>query len=235
MSKRFARVDQLLVSLGYGNRKSIQRLIKDERIQRRDGVKLKEDDRIDPDLITYLGEPLDHPHGIMILMHKPLGVVCSHNQDEGKLIYDLLPERWRERNPKLTTVGRLDKDTSGLIILTDQSDWVHLWTSPKKHVAKVYEANLREKIDESVIELFASGTLLLHGEQKACLPAELTILEEKKVRLKITEGKYHQIRRMFAATGNVVETLHRTHFGQLSLEGVGVGEYRSITVSEVGE
>lgn len=235
MSKRFARADQLLVSLGYGNRKSIQRLIKDERIQRTDGAKLKEDDRIDPDLITYLGEPLDHPEGVMILMHKPLGVVCSHNEDEGRLIYDLLPERWRRREPKLTTVGRLDKDTSGLIILTDQSEWVHQWTSPKKHVTKIYEATLRDIVHQSVIELFASGSLVLSGEQKPCLPAELTLLDEKKIRLKLTEGKYHQVRRMFAATGNFVQTLHRTHFGLLSLEGVGVGEYRSIKVSEVGE
>jgi 16S rRNA pseudouridine516 synthase len=235
MSKRFSRADQLLVSLGYGNRKSIQRLIKDERIQRTDGLKLKEDDRIDPELIRYLGEPLDHPYGIMILMNKPLGVVCSHNKDEGKLIYDLLPERWRGRDPKLTTVGRLDKDTSGLIILTDQSQWVHQWTSPRNHVTKVYEATLRDRVDESVVDLFASGNLVLAGEQKACLPAELTIIEEKKVRLKLTEGKYHQVRRMFAATDNFVETLHRTHFGQLNLEGLQLGEYRSIKASEVGE
>lgn len=234
MSKRFARVDQLLVSLGYGTRREVQRLIKEMYVTRTDGVAVKEDDRIDPALIRMAGEPLDHPEGILIALHKPLGYVCSHNEEEGRLIYELVPEQWLKRDPKLVTVGRLDKETSGLILLTDQSELVHQWTSPKKHVKKIYEVTLRDPLPLQAVEIFAAGTLMLKGESKPCLPATLVILDEFRVHLTLSEGKYHQVRRMFAACGNHVERLHRLRFGELSLEGIKEGEYRFIKVSEVG-
>lgn len=233
MSKRFARVDQLLVSLGYGSRREVQRLIKEMYVSRTDGVAVREDDRIDPALIRMAGEPLDHPEGILIALHKPLGFVCSHNEEEGRLIYELVPEQWLKRDPKLVTVGRLDKETSGLILLTDQTELVHQWTSPKKHLKKIYEVTLRDPVPAQVVELFAAGTLMLKGESKPCLPATLVILDEHRVHLSLSEGKYHQVRRMFAACGNHVEKLHRLRFGELGLEGINEGEYRMIEVSEV--
>ncbi len=233
MSKRFPRLDQLLVSLGYGSRREVQRMIKEMYVVRDDGVSVKEDDRVDPSLIRVAGEPLDHPEGILIALHKPLGYVCSHNDEEGRLIYELVPPQWLKRDPKLVTVGRLDKETSGLIILTDRSELVHHWTSPKKHVEKIYEVTLRDPVPEDLREVFASGTLMLKGESKPCLPAKLTFIDKHKVHLTLQEGKYHQVRRMFAACGNHVVKLHRLQFGKLSLEGIAVGEYRFIQISEV--
>ncbi len=233
MSKRFARLDQLLVSLGYGSRREVQRMIKDMFVSRTDSLPVKEDDRIDPCLIRIAGEPLDHADGILIALHKPLGFVCSHNEEEGRLIYELVPPQWLKRDPKIVSVGRLDKDTSGLILLTDQSDWVHKWTSPKKHISKLYEVHLRDPLKIELIELFAAGTLMLRGESKPCLPALLKIIDEHKCQLSLDEGRYHQVRRMFAACGNHVEALHRLRFGHLGLEGISEGEFRHISPSEV--
>lgn len=233
MSKRFPRVDQLLVSLGYGSRREVQQMIKDRYVSRTDGLSVEEDERVDPALLRVAGELLDHPAGILIALNKPMGYVCSHNEDEGRLIYELVPPQWLKRDPKLVTVGRLDKDTSGLILLTDRTELVHQWTSPKKHVTKIYEVRLRDPVASSLVDLFAAGELLLKGESKPCLPAQLVIVEERKVHLTLSEGKYHQVRRMFAACGNHVEKLHRLSFGALTLEGIAEGEFRFISANEV--
>jgi 16S rRNA pseudouridine516 synthase len=130
------RLDQLLSNLGYCSRRESRSWIDAGRITVRgktaDAVVQKAaavDVQVD-------GEPLDHPAGLLLLLHKPLGLVCSHDEREGASIYSLLPERWRQRNPAVTSVGRLDKDTSGLLLLTDQSHLVHRLTSPKQKVAK---------------------------------------------------------------------------------------------------
>ena len=141
-AKRFARLDQLIASLGYGSRRDVEGFIRQARLQVTGVTKLSSDLRLDPALIRFDGEPLDHPQGILVLLNKPVGYVCSHNEEEGKTVYELLPERWQKRDPQVVTVGRLDKDTSGLLLLTDQHDLVHRLTSPRHHVDKVYEADL---------------------------------------------------------------------------------------------
>lgn len=220
------RLDKLLSSLGYCSRREVSILIREGLITHTENLPLKPDTKVLHDEIRFKGEPLDPPTGMVILMHKPIGYVCSHDEGEGRLVYDLLPERWRRRDPKISTVGRLDKDTSGLLLLTDDGQLLHRLTSPKHHVPKVYEATLDRPLRGDEAEIFASGTLMLNGEKTPCLPAKLTVIDDTHVTLEITEGRYHQVRRMFAAVGNHVVSLHRSTFGDLTLEELEVGEYR---------
>ena len=129
------------------------------------------------------------------------------------MIYDLLPFQWRHRNPAVSSVGRLDKETSGLLLLTDDGKFIHRMTSPRHHVAKVYEAVTEEDIPTEAVELFASGTLTLNGEPRPCAPALLEIREPRRALLTLTEGKYHQVRRMLAAVGAPVLSLCRVSIG----------------------
>ena len=230
--KRTARLDQLLSSLGYGSRASVVSFIAQGRVTLLSNAqaKLKADMRIPAHDILFDGEALDHPDGIFIVMHKPVGVVCTHDEREGKTVYDLLPERWRQRSPRIESVGRLDKETSGLLLLTDQHALIHQLTSPKHKVMKVYEADVDSPLTREMVDLFASGTLVLHGESKPCLPAALEIIAPNRARLSISEGRYHQVRRMLASVGSPVLTLHRSQFGDLTLEGLPVGAFKSIPI-----
>lgn len=227
------RLDKLLSSLGYCSRKEVASLVKEKIITHVEHLPLKPDTKVFYEEIRYDGEPLDPPQGMVILMHKPLGYICSHDEGEGRLVYDLLPERWRRRDPKISTIGRLDKETSGLLLLTDDGALLHRLTSPKHKVPKIYEATLDRPLRGDETEIFASGTLMLNGEKTPCLPAELTVLDETHVTLKIMEGRYHQVRRMFAAVGNHVITLHRYSFGNFSFGSLGEGEYRLLSVQEI--
>lgn len=234
-SKVKTRLDKLLSSLGYCVRKEVVALIRDGIITHTLNLPLKSDTKVSHEEILYEGEPLDPPTGIVILMNKPLGIVCSHDDSEGRLVYDLLPPRWRLRDPKISTIGRLDKETSGLLLLTDDGALLHRLTSPRHHVAKIYEATLDRPLNGDEAAIFASGTLMLHGEKNPCLPAKLTSIDEFHVTLEITEGRYHQVRRMFAAVGNHVVSLHRSHFGELRLGDLKVGEYRLIDPNKITE
>ena len=228
------RLDQLLSNLGYCSRREARDFLKKHVVTVR-GVAVRDppnkpltaDVRID-------GEPLDHPDGLLLLLNKPLGLVCSHDEREGPRVYDLLPERWRARNPQITSIGRLDKDTSGLLLLTDQTDLVHKYTSPKHKVPKLYRATVDRDLTPDPVSLFAAGTLMLEGEKAPCAPAELRILDDRRTaELVLTEGKYHQVRRMFAATGATVLTLHRVQFGRLTLGDLAPGAFREVTEAEI--
>lgn len=218
-----ARLDKLLANLGYASRREIQMLAKLGRI-RLDGAPVPSaEDRIalTPDLETRLvvdGEPLDPLPGVLLLLHKPVGVTCSH-KEAGPLVFDLLPARWRRRDPAISTVGRLDKETSGLLLLTDDGGLLHRIISPKAKLAKRYRAHLARPLRGDEAAIFESGTLMLEGETKPLLPAGLDIVAEREAVLTITEGRYHQVRRMFAAVGNHVEALHRDAIGGLDLPG----------------
>ena len=132
----------------------------------------------------------------------------------------------RLRSPLLSTVGRLDRDTSGLLLMTDDGQLLHRIVSPKSHLPKVYEATLAQDLRGDEVALFASGTLLLESETTPLAPATLDVLGPRHARLTLTEGRYHQVRRMFAATGNHVEALHRTRVGGLSLGELPAGQWR---------
>lgn len=222
------RLDQLLASLGYCSRREARAWIADGRVTI--GGKPADDvsEKTDPTDVRVDGEPLDHPDGLLLLLHKPTGLVCSHDEREGPNVYSLLPERWRRRNPVVTSVGRLDKDTSGLLLLTDQSPLVHRLTSPKHKVPKVYRATVDRDLSAEIVPLFASGTLMLAGEKEPCAPATLRIVSPREAELTLTEGRYHQVRRMFSAVGANVITLHRERFGELNLGEVPAGQWREL-------
>ena len=169
-----------------------------------------------PERMSVDGEALDPLPGLTLLLHKPVGVTCSH-KEAGKLVYDLLPPRWRRREPALSTIGRLDKDTSGLLLVTDDGTLLHKVISPKHHVAKRYRVTLARPLHGDEPELFAAGMLMLEGEDKPLLPAQLEVNSPMQATLTITEGRYHQVRRMFAAVGNHVTALHRDRVGALEL------------------
>ena len=222
------RLDQLLANLGYCSRREARAWIQAGRVTVRGEVNDDFGAKADPADVRVDGEPLDHPDGLLLLLHKPVGLVCSHEAREGPNVYSLLPPRWRQRNPPVTSIGRLDKDTSGLLLLTDQSELVHQLTSPKHKVPKVYHATVSADLSPALIPLFASGTLLLKDEPTPCAPAELKIISPRTAELTLTEGRYHQVRRMFASQGVEVLTLHRARFGPLDLGDLPAGQWREL-------
>ena len=227
------RLDQLLTSLGYASRSESKKLIASGLITV-DGQRItKSDFKAFHHEVLFDGKPLDPPAGMVIMIHKPVGYICSHDEGEGRLVYDLLPPRWRLRDPKLSTIGRLDKETSGLLLLTDDGQLLHCLTSPKHKVPKVYEVILDRPLRGDEAEIFTSGTLMLNGEKTPCLPAKLEIIDNTHVTLEITEGRYHQVRRMFAAVGNHVTALHRSRIGNLTIGDLQSGEYRLLTSDEL--
>lgn len=218
---------KLIANLGYGSRKEITRMFREGRITDAAGEVLYADDQVPHEVIRVDDEPLDPPAGLTLMMHKPLGTTCSR-KDPGRVVYDLLPPRFRSRSPALSTVGRLDRDTSGLLLFTDDGALLHRIISPRAAVAKVYEASLAQDLRGNEGELFASGTLMLEAETTPLAPAVFEPLGPRRARLAVTEGRYHQVRRMFAATGNRVETLERVAVGQLTLAGLEPGQWRSL-------
>lgn len=223
---------KLIANLGYGSRKDVARLFRSGRITDIDGEVLYADDVVPHETIRVDDEPLDPPPGLVLMMNKPLGVTCSR-KDPGRVVYDLLPPRYSLRSPALSTVGRLDRDTSGLLLFTDDGGLLHRIISPKAQVAKVYEATLAQDLRGDEAALFASGTLMLESEQEPLAAAVLDVLGPRQARLTVTEGRYHQVRRMFAATGNHVETLQRTAVGGLALGELPVGAWRALDADEV--
>jgi 16S rRNA pseudouridine516 synthase len=222
------RVDQLLSSLGYGTRKEAHHFCRAGRVRLGDEVLDDASQRVDPSRLTLDGVPLEHPDGLFVVMHKPVGLVCSHDASEGPRVYDLLPPRWLLRDPKVTTVGRLDKDTSGLLLLTDQGPLVQKFTSPKRLVEKTYVATLDRAPAPSLAEAFTAGVELKEkdGALERTLPAAVRFLEDGRVEVTLQEGRYHQVRRMFAAVGFQVTALERTRFGPWTLGSLAPGELR---------
>jgi pseudouridine synthase len=223
---------KLIANLGYGSRKDVTQLFRAGRITNADGEVLYADDVVPYETIRVDDEPLDPPPGLVLMLNKPLGVTCSR-KDPGRVVYDLLPPRYNVRSPALSSVGRLDRDTSGLLLFTDDGALLHRIISPKAQVTKVYEATLAQDLRGDEGELFASGNLLLESEAEPLAPAELEVLGPRHARLSVTEGRYHQVRRMFAATGNNVETLQRISVGKLTLGDLPLGEWRALDADEV--
>jgi 16S rRNA pseudouridine516 synthase len=234
LSAPLLRLDKLFSSLGYCSRREVPHWVTDGRITSVSGLALRADSKVAHADIRIDGEPLDPPEGMVILMHKPCGVTCSHKDDgAGALVYELLPERFFCRNPPLASIGRLDKETSGVLLFTDDGKLLHRLSSPKHHVAKVYEATLAAPLRGDEIEIFASGTMQLEGEESPLKPAQLKILGPQKAEVTVYEGRYHQVRRMFSAVGNEVVTLQRTFFGNLSVGDLKPAEWRFLTDAEL--
>ena len=223
-SQSRVRLDKLLSNLGYCTRKEVRTLIKEDLLESSPGVLAeKTDERVIPSQVRLSGEPLDHPDGIVAIFNKPLGCVCTHSTKEGSTIYDHLPSQWKMRDPQVVSVGRLDRDTTGLILITDQHRWVHDLTSPRKKVRKIYEFEVDGRLDPAMIPEFAKGFLLI-DDPEPTLPGKLEILGSNSGRLTIVEGRFHQVKRMMEKFGLNVTKLHRTHFGSLSLGDLPEGE-----------
>ena len=232
------RLDRLLANLGYGSRREVAILARGGRV-RLDGAALTDPGAHLPagaDLAARLRVDdvrLDPPPPLTLVMHKPLGVVCSH-KEPGRSIHELLPDRWRRRSPPISTVGRLDAETSGLILLTDDGGFLHKVISPRSSVAKRYVARLDRPLAGGEAAVFASGALLLEGETRPLAPARLEPLGESEARLTVHEGRYHQVRRMFEAVGLTVLALHRDRIGGLDLpDDLAPGAWRLILPQEM--
>lgn len=223
---------RLLANLGYGSRKQVTRMFREGRVTDADGEVLYADDQVEHARIRVDGEALDPPAGMVLMLDKPTGMTCSR-RDPGRVVYDLLPPRYLLRNPPLSTIGRLDRDTSGLLLLTDDGALLHRVIAPRSRVTKTYEATLAADLRGDEAELFGAGNLLLQSETTPLAPALLEVLDRRHARLTITEGRYHQVRRMFVAVGNHVQELRRVAIGGLGLGELPTGGWRALAADEL--
>ena len=214
-----------LANLGYGSRKEVALMLRNGWVTDADGNTLGADDTVAHADVRVDDEPLDPAPGLLLMLHKPSGFTCS-TKDAGRLVYELLPPRFRLRNPVLSTVGRLDRDTSGLLLMTDDGALLHTITSPRTHLPKVYRATLADDLRGDEPAIFSAGGLLLDGDDKPLAPAAMRVLGPREAELVLVEGRYHQVRRMFAAVGNHVAALHRSAIGGLDLGDLEPGQWR---------
>ncbi|HRK57711.1 MAG TPA: 16S rRNA pseudouridine(516) synthase, partial [Burkholderiaceae bacterium] len=221
------RLEQLLYSQGFGSRRQCADLV------HRGAVSIKGRVCDDPDELIWPTEAFEFSVGdsvwpyfakAVLLMHKPAGFECSQRPAHHPSVYSLLPEPLRFRG--VQCVGRLDVDTTGLLLLTDDGALIHRLTSPKRHVPKVYEIQCAQALSQSQLDHLTQG-VVLHDEPKAVRPTACERTGERSLRMTLTEGKYHQVKRMVAAIGNQVAALHRSHVGQLALPSdLSPGQWR---------
>ncbi|HCA04993.1 MAG TPA: 16S rRNA pseudouridine(516) synthase [Ruminococcaceae bacterium] len=229
------RLDKILTQRGAGSRKEVQRLIRSGAVCVNGKPCKKPETKVNPslDAVTVGGKPVDADKFIYIMLNKPAGVVSATRDNRDKTVLDILPEEYRR--PKLFPAGRLDKDTEGLLIITNDGDFAHKMLSPVKKVYKQYEAVLDGEVTDSVISAFESGITFSDGTK--CLPAELRVLKEgqkNRVIVKICEGKFHQVKKMFAACGLNVVHLKRISIGNLYLDSkLTIGSCKLLTKLDI--
>ena len=196
------------------------------KIEKSGAVKVSPDDEV-----CYDGERLNWvENGQYIMLHKPQGYICSHEDGDYPTIYQFFDYPLSAR---LHSAGRLDVDTTGLVLLTDDGQWSHRITSPKFHCEKTYLVTLADPVEVNYVQACADG-ILLRGEKEPTKPAILEILDDYNVHLTLSEGRYHQVKRMFAALGNKVVALHRWKIGNVVLdEHLAEGEFCSLTEEEI--
>lgn len=230
------RLDKLLASQGTMSRKDVKEIIKNGRVAvngkkvRESSVKIGEEDTV-----TLDGTALNLKKHIYIMLNKPQGIVSASDSKTERTVVDLVPDTLFRSG--LFPAGRLDKDTVGFVLITDDGDFAHKILSPKNHIVKTYEARLAQTLSEEQRAMLQNGIVLADGT--ACKESRVKILEDTctpLVMIQICEGKYHQIKRMFAAAGNKVTFLKRTRMGNLCLdEALMPGECREITPEELSE
>lgn len=227
------RLDKLLASTGRWSRKEVKEMIRQGRICV-DGVPAaRPEDKWDPAVCTVEVDGVIQSCGacVYLMLHKPAGLVSATQDAKQKTVLDLLPEHLRRRG--LFPVGRLDKDTEGLLLLTDDGPLGHALLSPRSHVDKVYYARVDGVLDGADVSALAAGMVL--GDGLHCLPAGLELLEGGRAcRVTLREGKYHQVKRMLAARGKPVTYLKRLSMGPLELDGgLPPGAWRELTQAEL--
>lgn len=230
------RLDKILASQGASSRKDVKEIIKSGRVAvngktvRDSSVKIS-----DTDCVSLDGKILTLKKHICLMLNKPEGIVSASDSKTEKTVVDLVPDEFFRSG--LFPAGRLDKDTVGFVLITDDGDFAHRILSPKNHIVKTYEARLAKTLTEEQRQLIQKGIVLSDGT--TCLESRIKILENgdaSLVAIQICEGKYHQIKRMFAAAGNKVVSLKRTKMGDLELDASLLpGECREITSEELNK
>ena len=232
------RLDKLLSHTGFGSRKEVKELLKKKRVSVNDVI--QKDGKLSvneyEDSICVDGEQLIYQEFVYYMLNKPKGVISATEDPSHRTVVDLIGEGDRKKG--LFPVGRLDKDTTGFLLMTTDGELAHQLLSPKKKVPKLYEAKVKGIMTEADVETFASGMTISGGE--VCLPAKLKItsvtLEEgySEISLEIMEGKFHQVKRMVEAVGKKVVGLHRVSMGGLTLDGtLKPGQYRALNENEI--
>lgn len=230
------RIDKILSNLGYGTRKDLKKIVKNRMVQV-NGITIKDSAmKVDPekDKIVINGEEIFYREFIYLMMNKPAGVISATFDNKDETVIDLLEVEHQVFEP--FPVGRLDKDTVGLLLLTNDGDLNHRLISPKWKVDKVYFAKIDQKVTEEDIEKFKHGITLDDGYRckEAILEIQKASEEGSEIVLTIQEGKFHQVKRMFEAVGKKVTYLKRIEFGTLPLdEDLEEGEYRELTEEEI--
>lgn len=225
------RLDKMLASQGVGSRKEVQKLIKSGAVTVNGSVCKKADEKINPDTdsITVRGQTLEYSRFVYIMMNKPAGVVSASTDKNDRTVIDILPDEYKRAG--LFPAGRLDKDTEGLLIITDDGDFAHRMLSPKKHVYKKYYAELDCEIDDDTIKAFKDGIVFADGTE--CMSAGLEYADntdKKRAYVTICEGKFHQVKKMFACCGKKVVYLKRISIGELQLDSnLPIGACRKLT------
>lgn len=228
------RIDKIITSQGTLSRTEAKRLIRSNLVKVNGQTVTRPEEKFDTDEIDVEidGVSINYKKNIYIMLNKPQGVVSASRDKKAKTVVDLVPNKFFRKG--LFPAGRLDSDTTGFVLITDDGDFAHEILSPKKHIEKTYEVLLERAVTQSDIEQFERGIELSDGTQCLSAKVDLISLEPSKVVVKICEGKYHQIKRMFAATGNKVLELKRVAMGSLPLDAnLLPGECRLITKDEL--
>ena len=228
------RLDKFLSSQTALSRKEAQKAIKEKRVLLNGAVVRAVDTKVDTqaDTVSLDGQPLTYQQYVYYMMDKPEGVVSATKDREERTVLELLPPELRRDG--LFPAGRLDKDTTGLLLITDDGDFAHRMLSPKKHVHKRYEATLDREPDSGIVSAFEAGVVL--GDGTVCKSGQAELFGGRRVAVEISEGKYHQVKRMFASLGYHVEALRRVAIGGLALDAQSKpGDMRVLTAEEASK
>ncbi|EDO1181387.1 TPA: rRNA pseudouridine synthase [Listeria innocua] len=226
------RLDKLLSHTGFGSRKEVKPLLKSGAVVVNGTIQKDSKTQVNPDKdqVTVHGTPVIYQEFVYFMLHKPQNVVSATEDNLSETVIDLLEQEDTLTNP--FPVGRLDKDTEGLLIITNDGTLAHNLLSPKKHIDKTYYAKIDGDVTAEDVEAFSTGVTLDDGY--TCKPAHLEIITPNEIKVTIQEGKFHQVKRMFAARGKTVSYLKRISMGNLQLdESLELGEYRPLTENEL--
>lgn len=225
------RLDKFLKETGFGSRTEVKKLIKDKRVKINSQIITQYDININPleDQVFVDSSLVHYQEFYYFLLNKPKGYLSATEDSSSLTILDLFQDY---DYLDLFPVGRLDKDTTGAIIITNDGDLAHKLISPKYHVDKVYIATLDKEVDESIKEEFENGIVL---DNEKTLPSKFEKIDENIVRVTLHQGKYHQVKRMFAYFGYTVIELHREKFAFLDVRGLNQGKFRELTIEEIDQ
>ena len=225
------RLDKIICSQTEYSRKDIKKIVAQKRVKVNDNIVSKSDIKIDEnkDIISIDDICISVKENVYLVLNKPMGYISATEDRSQKTVLDLIDEKYKHR--ELFPAGRLDKDTTGLMIITDDGKFAHDILSPKKHVSKTYEVTIDIPLTEEMVKAFKEGIDLNDGK---CKTAELEILKENLAKVVLTEGRYHQIKRMFGCFGAKVIKLHRIKMGNFNLpKDLNEGESRELTLEEI--